>query len=191
MNSLRRLLLPLISIATALSAFAQVETYKIDPSHSSVGFGVRHVFTKVPGIFSKFSGTIVVDRKALDQSKVEAVIEVASINTNEPKRDGHLQGADFFLTNTYPTMTFKSSSWTKTGENTFDVAGDLRIKDVTKSVVLKVSSLGFGPGMNGAQISGWEAKTTLDRRDFGLGYGQGVVGNDVEVVINVEASLVK
>jgi polyisoprenoid-binding protein YceI len=173
----------------ALTATAQVETYKIDPAHSSVGFGIRHFFTKVPGVFTKFSGTIKVDRGNLEKSSVEASIEVASVNTAQTQRDAHLQSADFFLSSKFPTIAFKSTSWKKTGETAYEVAGDLTIKDVTKPVVLKVNSLGFGPGMAGAMISGWEASTTLDRRDFGLSYGQGMVGNDVEVNINVEADL--
>lgn len=184
-------LLSFVSAAAASSASAAVETYAIDHAHSSVGFTVRHFFTKVPGSFSKFSGTIKVDRDNLENSSVEATIEVKSVNTNDAKRDGHLQNDDFFVSSKFPAVSFKSSSWKKTGENTYDVAGDLTIKDVTKPVVLKVVALGFGPGMRGAQISGWEATTKIDRRDFGLGYGQGMVGNDVDIAINVEAVLQK
>ena len=182
------LVLPLF---TALAAFAQVETYKIDPVHSGVSFGVRHFFTKVPGSFSKFSGTLTVDRSNLEHSSTEASIEVASVDTKSAKRDGHLASGDFFLTAKFPTITFKSNSWKKTGENTFDVTGDLTIKDITKSVVLKVTSLGFGPGMGGAQLSGWEGHTTVNRKDFGITYGEGMVGMDVEVTINIEAVLQK
>ncbi len=172
-------------------ATAAVETYKIDPAHSSVGFNVRHFFTKVPGVFAKSSGTITVDRDNLEKSSVEATIDVGSVNTREEKRDAHLKNQDFFLVEKFPSMTFKSKSWKKTGADTYDVAGDLTIKDKTKEVVLKVKSLGFGPGSRGAQLSGWEASTTLDRRDFGITYGQGVVGNDVDVAINIEAILQK
>lgn len=180
----------LFSLLSSVS-FGAVETYRIDASHSSVGFSVRHFFTKVPGVFSKFSGSIKVDRENLENSSVQAVIEVASVNTSEQKRDGHLQGSDFFLSSQFPAINFTSKTWKKTGENTYDVTGDLTIKSVTKPVVLKVTSLGFGPGMRGAQLSGWEASATIDRRDFGLSYGQGIVGNDVEIHINVEAVLEK
>jgi polyisoprenoid-binding protein YceI len=180
-----------LAAGLVVSARAAVETYKIDPSHSSVGFGVRHFFTKVPGSFAKFAGMITVDRANLERSSVEASIEVASVNTHDERRDKHLLNQDFFLAEKFPAMTFKSRTWKKTGENTFDITGDLTIKDKTKEVVLKVTSLGFGPGMRGAQLSGWEAAARLDRRDFGLTYGQGVVGNDVDVVINIEAVLQK
>lgn len=190
MNSFRSLvILAFISCAAALTATAQVETYKIDPAHSSVGFGIRHFFTKVPGVFTKFSGAITVDRANLEKSSVEATIDVTSVNTTQPKRDAHLQSPDFFKSSEFPSITFKSTSWKKTGDTTYDVTGDLTMKGVTKPVVLKVKSLGFGPGMGGSKISGWEASTMLDRRDFGISYGQGMVSNDVDVSINVEAVL--
>lgn len=183
--------LALLASLTAHHAVAATEIYKIDTAHSTVGFDVRHFFTKVPGSFGKTSGTLTVDRDNLENSKVEATIEVASINTREEKRDNHLRSGDFFLTEQFPTITFKSKSWKKTGDDTFDITGDLTMKETTKEVVLKTKLLGFGPGARGAQLSGWEAKTTLDRRDFGITYGQGVVGNDVEVDIDIEAVLQK
>ena len=135
-------------------------------------------------------GSIVVDRDRLENSTVEAVIEVASINTNVKMRDDDLR-ARFFAATQFPLMTFKSKAWKKTGDETYDVTGDLKIKNVTKEVVLKVKSLGFGPGMKGAPISGWEASTTLDRRDFDVAADQDSVGTQVEIVINVEADLRK
>lgn len=180
-----------LALGLAASALGAVETYQIDPVHSSVGFNIRHFFTKVPGSFTEFSGIITVDRDNLENSSVEAAIEVGNVSTANEKRDNHLRSPDFFDAAKFPTMTFKSKSWKKTGADTFDVTGDFAIKDVTREVVLKVTLLGFGPGMSGAMLSGWEAATTLDRRDFGIAYGQGMVGNDVEVVINVEAGLQK
>ena len=171
------------------SANAAVETYDIDPVHTWVGFSVSHFFTKVPGYFSAVKGTVTVDRNHLEDSTVEAVIEVASITTNTKMRDDDLRSTNFFAATKFPAMTFKSKSWKNTGSDTYDVTGTLTMKNVPKEVVLKVKSLGFGPGMNGASISGWEAKLTLDRRDFDITADQGVVGNNVDVVINVEADL--
>lgn len=171
----------------ASSGFAAAETYTIQPAHSSVGFSVRHFFTKVPGSFAKFEGTIVVDRENLERSTVSATIAIPSVSTNDAKRDEHLQNDDFFLAQKFPAAAFKSTSWKRTGPDTYDVAGDLTIKGITKPVVLKTKILGFGPGSRGAQLAGFEATTTLDRRDFGLAYGQGVVGNEVELQINIES----
>lgn len=190
---LRSTSLALLALAVTFvsAASAAVETYKIDTAHSAVGFDIRHFFTKVPGTFNKVTGTITVDRDNLEKSSVEATIDVATINTREEKRDAHLKSGDFFLTEKFPAITFKSKSWKKTGEDTFDVTGDLTIKETTKEVVLKTKLLGFGPGARGAMLSGWEAKTTLDRRDFGISYGQGAVGNEVNVGIDIEAILQK
>jgi polyisoprenoid-binding protein YceI len=192
---LRRCIRGLIFIGLALgstaSAKAAIETYDIDPVHTWVGFTVSHFFTKVPGYFSKVKGTIVVDRDHLENSTIEAVIEVASITTNTKMRDDDLRSTNFFAAATFPVMTFKSLAWKSTGADTFTVTGMLTMKNVAKEVVLKVTSLGFGPGMKGAAISGWEASLTLDRRDFDIGADQGMIGNSVDVVINVEADLRK
>ena len=173
------------------SANAAIETYDIDPVHTWVGFTVSHFFTKVPGYFSAVKGTVIVDRDHLENSKVEAVIEVASITTNTKMRDDDLRSTNFFAAVKFPAMTFKSKSWKSTGGNAYDVTGTFTMKNVPKEVVLKVKSLGFGPGMNGASISGWEATLTLDRREFDIAADQGVIGNNVDVVINVEADLRK
>ena len=192
---MKRSLLSLVTAALALgsltSAKAAVETYNIDPVHTWVGFSIAHFFTKVPGYFSKVKGTIVVDRDHLENSTVEAVIEVASITTNTKMRDDDLRSTNFFAAAQFPSMTFKSESWKSTGDNTYAVTGTLTMKNVAKEVVLKVKALGFGPGMKGAAISGWEASLTLDRRDFDIAADQGLIGNSVDVLINVEADLNK
>jgi polyisoprenoid-binding protein YceI len=177
-----------LAVGSALPALAAIETYDIDPIHTWVGFSVRHFFTKVPGSFTKVKGSIVVDRANLENSTVETIIEVSSIDTRVKMRDDDLRGR-FFEATKFPLMTFKSKAWKKTGDDTYDVTGDLKMKNVTKEVVLKVKSLGFGPGMKGAPISGWEASTTLDRRDFDVAADQDSVGTQVEIVINVEADL--
>ena len=190
-RSILSLVICVLALGSLSSAQAAVETYSIDPVHTWVGFSIAHFFTKVPGYFSKVKGTIVVDRDHLENSTVEAVIEVASITTNTKMRDDDLRSTNFFAAAQFPSMTFKSKSWKNTGDNTYDVTGVLTMKNVAKEVVLKVKSLGFGPGMNGAAISGWEATLTLDRRDFDITADQGAVGNKVDVLINVEADLSK
>ena len=193
---MRRKLIPLLLagiVLGAVSAQAETETYDIDPAHSWVGFSVRHIFTKVPGFFGKVKGSFTVDRANLENSQAESVIDVASITTSAALRDEHLRSDKFFDAEKYPFMTFKSRTWKKSGEDkdTFTVTGDLTIRDVTKEITLKVKALGFGPGMQGTPISGWELATVLDRRDFGITAAQGPVGNEVEIVINIEAGLTK
>jgi polyisoprenoid-binding protein YceI len=188
-RSLFALVVASLLICSLTSGLAAVESYNIDPVHSWVGFTIAHFFTKVPGYFSKVKGTIVVDRDHLENSTVEAVIEVASITTNTKRRDDDLRSTNFFAAAQFPAITFKSSAWKSTGDNTYAVTGILTMKNVAKEVVLKVTSRGFGPGMKGALISGWEAGLTLDRRDFDITADQGAIGNNVDVLINIEADL--
>ena len=193
-KSLRLLSLAGLALGLLVSARAASETYAIDPVHSSVGFSIRHVFSKVPGSFTKFSGTITVDRADLEKSSVEAAIEISSIDTRSAKRDADVQGAEYFDTAKHPTITFKSTAWKKTGADTYDVTGNLTIKGVTKSVVLQVKQLGFGPGLMGAYVSGWDVTTTLNRHDFGIdgpGWLGKAIGDDVAVSISIEADLKK
>jgi polyisoprenoid-binding protein YceI len=191
---MKRLFFLFATLGFTSAALATVETYKIDPVHSSVNFSIRHFVGKVQGRFTKCGGTITVDRDNLENSSVEASIDVTSVNTENDKRDAHLKTPDFFDAAKFSTITFKSKSWKKTGDTTYDVTGDLTIKDATKSVVLHVTSLGFGPGMKGAQLSGWEATTTLNKADFGVN-GPAILGtalgDEVAVTIDVEADLQK
>jgi polyisoprenoid-binding protein YceI len=190
---LTRSLLALSSLAAAFTTTARavVETYAIDSVHSSVGFSIRRIVSKVPGSFTKFSGTITVDRDDLEKSSVEATIEVASVNTADTGRDDHLKTPDFFDAAKFPSITFKSKTWKKTGKDAFDVTGDLTLHGVTKPVVLKVNLDGFAPGQNGAQISGWDATTTLNKADFGVN-GPAMLGtmlgDEVAVTINISAN---
>jgi polyisoprenoid-binding protein YceI len=192
---MKRLIASLALLGLFATARAEVETYTIDPVHSSSGFSIRHMLSKFTSSFTKTTGTITVDRANLANSSVDAAVEVASVSTSNPDRDKHLQSPDFFDAAKFPAMTFKSKAWTKTGENTFDVTGDLTIHGVTKETVLKVTSLGFGPGMRpGSQLSGWEATTVLKKSDFGVNgpamLGK-VLGDEVTVDISIEAGLKK
>jgi polyisoprenoid-binding protein YceI len=186
-RSLITMIVATLALGSLTSAKAAVETYNIDPVHTWVGFSIAHFFTKVPGYFGKVKGTIVVDREHLENSKVEAVIGVSSITTNTKMRDDDLRSTNFFDAAQFPSMTFKSESWKSTGDNSYAVTGVLTMKNIAKEVVLKVKALGFGPGMKGAAISGWEASVTLDRRNFDIAADQGLIGNSVDVLINVEA----
>lgn len=176
------------STAFNLSAQADVETYTIDGGHSSVKFSIRHFVAKTTGNFSDFEGTMKIDRDDLTKSSVEATIKIPSIDTDSKKRDAHLQENDYFDSASFPVMSFKSTKWAKAGSDSeFKVTGDLTLRGITKEVVLDVELLGFGEGMRGAYLSGWEATTVIDRTDFGVNGGQPAVGTDVDVTINIEA----
>src|SRR6478735_85141 len=102
-----------------------VETYKIDPVHSSAGFKIKHLFAKVPGKFTDMSGTIVGDPANPEEAKVDVQIKTSSVNTNDPKRDDHLRSPEFFNVEEFPVMTFKSKKVNRTGEDSAFVIGDL------------------------------------------------------------------
>ncbi|HVS51499.1 MAG TPA: YceI family protein [Opitutaceae bacterium] len=186
----RILALAAVAAAFVSHACAAGDTYTIDAVHSSVAFSVRHFVSKVPGKFTKFSGAITVDKDNPANNAAEATIETASLSTENQRRDDHVRSADFLDAAKFPTIKFKSTAWTKTGDNTFDVKGNLTIKDVTRPVTLKVTLLGIGPGMPGTTLSGWEATTTIDKKDFHVidpPMLDAALGDDVAITINVEA----
>jgi polyisoprenoid-binding protein YceI len=197
-NAVRSTALALIfvsGLALVVSpAVAAPESYSIDPAHSAVGFSIRHLFSKVPGRFTKFEGKIVVDREDWPKSSVQVTIDAASIDTNEPKRDQHLRSADFFDAAKFPKITFQSTAVKQTVPNKLQVVGNLTIKGVTKPVTLDVDVLGFGPGYGGGIRGGFEAHTKINRQDFGVAWndviegGGAVLGDEVEISINVEAA---
>jgi polyisoprenoid-binding protein YceI len=173
------------------------DTYQFDKSHTTVGFQVRHIVTNVGGKFQDFSGTIKVDRVRPESSSVEFTIQVASINTNEPKRDEHLKSADFFDVANQPTITFKSTSVKATGKDAYEVTGDLTMRGVTKAITLPITLLGEGKDPWGNEKMGFELQTTLNRKDYGINWNktldQGglLLGDEVKVQISVEANKVK
>jgi polyisoprenoid-binding protein YceI len=190
MNKITPLAL-LSALLIAHAAFA-ADTFVFDKAHSTIGFQVRHLFSKVPGKFDDFSGQIVLDEANPEQSSVEVTIKTASVDTGVKMRDDDLRSPNFFDATKFPEITFKSTSVKTTGENTADVTGNLIMHGVTKEVVLKVELLGKGAGMQGAITSGWDAGTALKRSDFGLSWnkvieGTQVVGDDVQIELHVEA----
>ena len=185
-------------MTTAETAQAQ-ETltgdYTLDFAHTRVGFWARHAMvSKVRGQFNKFDGSVHLDAENPANSHIELTIQAASIDTRNPDRDAHLRSNDFFAMEEHPEITFRSTHVAKTSDNNYDVTGDLTIHGVTKPVVLKVTLLAFGPGMRGAQLSGWEAETSIKRTDFGVNGPPGasaILGDDVAISISVEADLKK
>ena len=180
--------LTLILLSSSLFASAKVETYVIDPVHSSVKFSIRHFVAKTTGKFDQFEGMIKIDRSDWSKSSVSVIIKAASVDTANEKRDAHLQEDEYFDSAEYPVITFQSTKWELANEeNTFKVTGNLTMLGNTKEVVLEAKILGFGPGMDGAYLSGWEVTTQLDRTEWGISGGQPAVGAEVDVIINIEA----
>ena len=186
---LRPFLALLVASGATLLAPAATETFSFDPAHSSVAFSVRHFLAQVPGQFAKVSGVIELDPADFTHSTVNATIDLTSVWTQADKRDEHLRSADFFEVAKNPTATFASTSWKKTGDDTYDVTGDLNLHGVTKELTLTVKYLGRAQGNRGAVLTGWQTSLTLKRSDFGIGKPERAIGGEVAVVINVEARL--
>jgi polyisoprenoid-binding protein YceI len=172
---------------------ASATEYDLDASHSYVGFSVRHMMVvNQRGNFTKFSGTLKYDDKDPAQSSVEAIIDLASVDTREPKRDEHLRSADFFGVAKFPTMTFRSKKFEKAGEG-FKVTGDLSLHGVTKSVVLDVGALSpESKDPFGNLKVGTSASATISRKDFGLTWNKALetggiaVGEEVKISLELE-----
>ncbi len=169
------------------------QTFTIDKAHSEAVFQVRHLITKVRGRFSSFEGRIEFDQERLENSSVTVTIDAASIDTNEPDRDKHLRSNDFFAVETHPQLTFNSTEVRKTGANTFDVAGALTIKGVTRDVLLPVTFLGVAKDPWGKSRAGFETEITINRKDYGLLWnaaletGGFLVGDDVKIALSIQA----
>jgi len=183
----------LLGAATLGAPARAADTYKLDPAHTNVGFTVRHFFSKVPGHFTKFDGTIIYDDKDITQSKLDVTIDAASIDTSVPDRDKHLRSPDFLDAEKYPKITFSSTKVKPNGNNKIQIEGNLTIRGVTKPVVLDVDALGSGPDAWGGYRAGFEARTKINRQDFGVSWnkviegGGTLLGDDVDIVLNVEA----
>lgn len=182
-----RSLIPALVAALALPVLAQ-DVYKIDPVHSQVGFKVRHFVAKVSGRFAKFQGTIQVDPKDISKSSVEVTIDATSINTDNEGRDKHLRSADFFEVEKFPTITFKSSSVKEVAKGKLEVTGNLTIRGVSKQVTFPITNAGTRETRPGKVVAGFiDGALRINRMDFGVKYGPAVVGEDVDIELNVEA----
>jgi polyisoprenoid-binding protein YceI len=176
--------------AAALPALALAgEAYRVDTVHSTVIFRVKHMGTSYAyGRFNVLEGTFDLDPADPAKSALNFTVKTDSIDTGNPKRDGHLKSPDFFNVRQYPTITFKSRSVSSAGKDTYDVNGDLTLHGVTKPVTVKVERSGGGKGMRGESLAGIEATFALKRSDFGMKGMQGAVGDDVRVTVSVEGN---
>ena len=168
--------------------------WNVDVTHTNVGFSVRHMMVaKVRGNFGMIEGKLIGDPMQLEEGKIEFTIDAASINTNNEDRDNHLRSGDFFDVENYPQITFTSTNITATGDDEYDVTGDLTIRGTTKETTFKVSRLGKGTNPWGVTVVAFEANAKISREEFGLTWNQALetggvlVGDDMN--INVELQL--
>ncbi len=182
-----RNLIAAVLIAGLSPAVLANETYRFDPSGSTIGFSVHQFLGTTHGKFTKFSGKIDVDREHPENSSVTAQIDVRSIDTRIKKRDDHLRSAEFFNVEKFPQMTFKSHSVKQTGPQSGDILGDLTIHGVTKPTTLHVKLL---TPLNQTSQTRWAVTTEpITRRDFNLMFApaaESVSGISQTVAINIE-----
>lgn len=172
-------------------------TWKLDPAHTSVELSVKHMmFTKVRGRMGGVEGTLEIDEENPDQSSVHVRIGAASIDTGVEDRDNHLRSGDFLDAENHPWITFESKriegAMNREGDR-FEVVGDLTIRGTTREIALDATYAGQGRDPWGRRRAGFEASTTIDRREWGLKWNQALeaggilVGNEVEIELEVQA----
>ena len=196
--ALRPLAVLLAALTLASPAVAAPVTWKVDPAHTEVGFDVRHFFTKVHGVFHDTQGTIVFDEQDPTAIKVDASARVASVDTGNRNRDSDLQTPDFFNAATDSILSFRSTKVEKTGKSKYKVTGDLTMRGVTKQVVFDAEFLGSSTvsveGKSWGAKAGFSATTVVNRQDYGIKWNKALdnggmmVGDDVTITLNVEAS---
>lgn len=171
-------------------------TWNIDTDHTHVGFTARHMMiTKVKGQFSRVSGTVELDEQQPERSRVSVQIDAASIDTGVEKRDDHLRSADFLDVENHPHLTFESRSVRRTGDDRYELTGDLTIRGTTRPVTLEVEDEGRGTDPWGGERASFSATGKIDRREFGLTWNQaleagGVLVSD-EIKLNFDVQVVR
>lgn len=164
----------------------------LDPMHSEVQFKVKHlVISTVTGSFKTFEGSLETENDDFTDAKVEFSLNVDSIDTNQSQRDEHLKGADFFDAASHPKISFKSTSFTKDGDD-YQLKGDLTIKGITKPVTLDVEHGGVATDFYGNNKAGFDVTGKINRKEFGLTWdgvteaGSIVVGEDIKLIASIQ-----
>lgn len=192
------------AVATATATGAEVNPalaaltgeYTIDPSHSSIGFTVRHAMvTNVRGSFGEYEGKLVLDGTEPARSTATIDVAIASVDTGIADRDGHLRSGDFFDAEKFPKMTFRSTGAEQLGGDKYRITGDLTIKDVTRPIAIDLEFQGSATDVYGYERVGFEGGTEILRSDWGLTWNAaleagGVMVSD-KVKLNFDISAIK
>jgi polyisoprenoid-binding protein YceI len=176
---------------TPVAAEAAAETFVIDPVHTNIVFVTSHLgFSRMIGQFQAFSGEFTFDDQAVKNSAVSVTIQTASVDTDDQARDDHLRSPDFFNAAEFPEMTFASTAIERTGDKTGKITGDLTLLGVTKPVTLDVTFNQRAPHplpqYNGVEVAGFSAATTIKRSDFGMSTFVPAIGDEIEIILEVE-----
>ncbi|GAB3496851.1 YceI family protein [Spirosoma knui] len=170
-------------------------TWVIDPTHSEVQFKVKHLMVStVTGLFTQYEGQLEMAGDDFEDAKITFSADISSITTGNEQRDGHLKSADFFDAEQFPKLTFVSTQMKKTGDDTYELVGDLTMRGVTKPVTLKAEYGGQMQDFYGQTKAGFELAGTVKRKEFGLSWdgiteaGGVVVSDDVRLVLNIQVT---
>ncbi len=185
-------LILLLAISTCLFAFTihQGSLWNLDKNHAKLGFSITHLLVSdVDGHFSKFDAKIISAKPDFSDAVVELTADVASINTDNEKRDTHLRSADFFDAVKFPKLSFTSTSFTPNGDQKYIVKGNLTMHGITKPITLNATIRQAVSPMTKGPVAGFKVTGTIKRSDFNLGnYPAAILSNDVEINANAEFS---
>jgi polyisoprenoid-binding protein YceI len=174
-------------IATSAATARAADNFKIDPVHATVIYRVQHLgVSNAYGRFNEPTGMVVLDKDDASRSSFTFEVQVNKIDTANPKRDQDLKGPDFFNVSQFPTVTFKSTAVKSSGDNKFEVTGDLNLHGATKSITLNIDKTGEADTRMGHR-TGWQTEVDLKRTDYGMKAMQGMIGDDVHLIISFEA----
>lgn len=182
--------LVLVILACTAATPAAAKGYQIDPVHSSVVFKIKHLYTShFYGTFNELSGNLVLDRADPKNSSITLEIRAESVDSRDPRRDRHLRSPDFLSAVEFPVIAFRSTAVLAIGESRYQVTGQLTLRGVTRTIVALVEHTGTGHQFENpaTEIVGFEARLVLKRSDYGVNYLLGPLGDEVELVIAIEA----
>lgn len=200
MQKLAKLSLPFLTVAAvgtvaalwtstppAIANFTADNGFKVDSVHTSAIFGVKHNgVSNFYGRFNEKSGSFNIDPADPSKSFIDVTIETGSVDTASGGRDKHLKSGDFFAVTEFPAMTFKSKSFTKTGEGTYNVTGDFTLRGKTTEITVPVTDTGRGKARNG-EVAGFETKFNIKRSDYGVSFMVGPgLSDDVNILFSAE-----
>ncbi len=172
-----------------VAAAAAAGSYKVDGTHSSVIFRVKHMnLAPFYGRFNEISGTFDFDPEDASKLAIDVEIKAESVDTNASRRDDHLKGPDFFNAKEFPTISFKSRKASKDGDGRYQVTGDLTLHGVTRPVTLSVEHTGSGKNRRGAGVEGFEVTGTVKRSEFGMSYMLDGLGDEVRLMAGIEGA---
>jgi polyisoprenoid-binding protein YceI len=162
--------------------------YSIDPVHSALVFRIRYNgIANFWGRFNELSGNVLFDPEDLEKTSIEVTVKAASVDTGNERRDGHLKSPDFLSAKQHEEIRFKSTGVKKTGDDSIEVTGDLTLRGVTRSVTAKVRYGGQAPNFDGGVRLGFDGSLTIDRGEFGVSFGKGTLGDEVELILGLTA----